>query len=340
MSTVTAEELEEMQRKLAFAEACGDPLDFDGIMSRISGLLFKWGQADTVSLILPPESPDQEPVLYLCGRHAVLAQAEESIRAECAGLLGAMDFADVSAEALRLHRGPELTPLHDPLRDGPMYNFWSQALEVDGQTVGILALFGFTDWVLAPRLRRLLGGVAPIIARGVRNAASVEHLRACAIFDDLTGLLNRRGFNDAMGREIARAERCRRDLSVLLLDLDEFKQVNDVHGHAEGDRVLGELGALMREELRTTDAVARLGGDEFVIVLPEVGPQMASVVGERLRRAAAGIAYGGGKAASLSVGVASFRAGEGDDTASLMRRADDALYAAKRRGRGRVVNLS
>ncbi|MCA9560172.1 MAG: GGDEF domain-containing protein [Myxococcales bacterium] len=331
------DQLEDMQRKLAFAEACGDPLDFNGLLARASSLLFKWGQADVVTLILPPESPGLEPVLHVCGRQPVLPLAERSVRDECALLLADMDFAHLPGEAFRLHRGPELTPLHGAVRDDYLYRFWSQPLEVGGEVVGVVALFGFTDWILAPRVRRLLTAFGSMLAGAVRNAIAVDQLRSCAVYDDLTGVFNRRGLRDALVRETARAQRVRSELSLMLIDLDHFKTINDTYGHPEGDRVLQAVAAALHGEVRTTDAIGRLGGDEFVVLLPDTGPAMAQRVGERLAARLQSIGYGDGQTLSISMGLAAVDPRAADAVDAALQRADEALYEAKRGGRGRIA---
>ena len=331
-----SEQLEEMERKLAFAEACADPLDFDTFSARVSALLFKWGQADAVAMLIPAESAGMEPLLYLAGRQPILPAAEQSVRENCAQLLAGLDFGHHDPAAFRLQRGPELTPLHEAVRDADMYPYFTQPLEVEGETVGVLCLFGFTDWILARRTQRLLRGLLPSLARAIRAAGAIEVLRAGAVHDELTGAYNRRGLKDALSRECCRAERGRRDLAAVLLDVDYFKQINDTRGHAEGDRVLAEIGRLLHDDLRRIDIVARLGGDEFLLLLPEVDTHQATAVAARLAQRLAEITVEGMGAVSVSVGVATYRAGRGESPEALLRRADEALYEVKRSGRGRV----
>ena len=337
-SPIMTDHTEDLQRKLAFAEACADPLDLNGLLARASGLLFKWAQADVVTLILPPEGPALEPVLHLAGRQPVLPLAERSIRDECAQLLAEMDFAHLPGEALRLHRGPELTPLHGTIRDDYVYRFWTQPLEVDGEVVGVLALFGFTDWLLAPRIRRLLAGFANSLATAVRNAIAIQQLRDCAVYDDLTGVFNRRGLFEFLTRECARSERRNAPLAVLLVDVDHFKRINDDHGHPEGDRVLRSVGAMLQADVRVTDAVGRLGGDEFVVVLPDTDSETAGRIGARISQRLMEVTWGEDQVVSVSAGIGRFHPGQRDTIEQLMQRADDALYEAKRGGRARIAD--
>jgi diguanylate cyclase (GGDEF)-like protein len=164
-----------------------------------------------------------------------------------------------------------------------------------------------------------------------------EDLRRMATIDPLTGVLARNGLGDQAVRLMSEARRYDRPLSALLLDLDEFKAVNDTLGHQAGDDLLRHLAGSARRVLRAEDVLARVGGDEFVALLPSTDAAGARVVAERLRAAlhlAAARPDGPGASAPMSVGVAQFRGD--DDLASLLLRADQAMYRAKRAGGDRV----
>jgi diguanylate cyclase (GGDEF)-like protein len=187
--------------------------------------------------------------------------------------------------------------------------------------------------------------VVAVVVRllAARNARLVARLSTEARIDPLTGLLNRRGFDERLGVELARAERDDTSIGVVAFDLDHFKRVNDLHGHETGDRVLSWLGAVLTEHVRGVDLAARVGGEEFAIVLVRSDAAEAAEVADRVRRAIAtpdlvargrfGIAQG--LALSISAGVAASRSPF--DALQLMEDADRALYAAKRRGRDQVV---
>jgi len=166
-----------------------------------------------------------------------------------------------------------------------------------------------------------------------------ERLSQASLTDELTGLLNRRALDRRLAEEVARAARYGTPLSLLILDLDRFKEVNDQRGHAAGDALLRAVGVLLRSELRATDAAARYGGDEFALVLPEVTKTGAWAVAEKiragLRSLTVDVGSDGRLTTSCSVGVASFSEAFSDPDA-LLRGADSALYAAKAAGRNRV----
>jgi diguanylate cyclase (GGDEF)-like protein len=162
-----------------------------------------------------------------------------------------------------------------------------------------------------------------------------ESLRRQADTDPLTGLLNRNGFLAAANREHAIAQRSRNPLTLALLDLDDFKQINDRRGHVAGDRVLADLGAAWRERLRTGDILARHGGDEFVLLLPATSPESAVAVLDRLRVEELPVTW--------SVGIGEWLPGE--SFAECVARADSHLYSVKNAlrvhdARGSVESLS
>lgn len=158
-----------------------------------------------------------------------------------------------------------------------------------------------------------------------------DALRLQAETDALTGLANRRHFLALASTALDRARRRGEPLSLLMLDLDHFKHINDTHGHQTGDRVLWDVGQCLGEVLRVQDVIGRLGGEEFGILLPGLGTPAAVRVAHRLRRAVAGRRPGGCDV-TVSLGVATGV----DDVDALLARADECLYAAKRAGRNRV----
>ncbi|MFO7930368.1 MAG: sensor domain-containing diguanylate cyclase [Thermodesulfobacteriota bacterium] len=176
----------------------------------------------------------------------------------------------------------------------------------------------------------------------ISQMKAMEHqLQVMTRTDDLTGLFNRRYFMERMKEEIDRAERYNFSFSLIIFDIDHFKNINDRYGHPAGDKVLSSLSRICRENLRKTDIPARIGGEEFGIILPGCGIEQAGISAERLRKnIAAGLFEFEGKEinCTISLGVAEYD-GYGQCLEDLMRRADQALYQAKNTGRNRVVML-
>lgn len=162
-----------------------------------------------------------------------------------------------------------------------------------------------------------------------------ERLRMLGITDALTGAYNRRHMDREVGEAVERHKRYGTHASLLLVDIDHFKRINDEAGHGVGDRVLKEIAGLMQRSLRKLDLVFRIGGEEFLVLLPDIKQAGALEVAEKLRREVAEAALVPGRQVSISVGVGEIAAGE--DLDQWMRRIDRALYAAKDAGRDRVV---
>jgi diguanylate cyclase (GGDEF)-like protein/PAS domain S-box-containing protein len=206
--------------------------------------------------------------------------------------------------------------------------FWQPVLR-NGVPIGVLML-AWEERVEDPgaRVRSLMGLLAAEAAVAIERADLLARLEKVARTDDLTGLANRRAWDEQLPRELARAERDGRPICVAMLDLDRFKAYNDERGHQAGDRLLKQVAASWREMLRPSDILARYGGEEFGLVLPNCPLEQGVEVVERLRTySIAG--------QTTSAGVACW---DGEEAAEeLVKRADKALYEAKKAGRDRAV---
>jgi diguanylate cyclase (GGDEF)-like protein len=175
--------------------------------------------------------------------------------------------------------------------------------------------------------------------QGAIEAQYHEEIYRLTIVDGLTQLYNKRYALDFLERELARAARHRRALTLVIFDVDHFKSINDAHGHSVGDGVLRELSGLLKKRIRREECLARWGGEEFALVLPESDEGQARFVAEALRRLVAEHPFGEDSSlrVTISAGVAEFRdADRGAD--AIIDAADRALYDAKRRGRNQVVS--
>ncbi|MDP1928991.1 MAG: diguanylate cyclase [Thiobacillus sp.] len=162
-----------------------------------------------------------------------------------------------------------------------------------------------------------------------------QDLEFTSRYDDLTQCLNKRAAMEELKREIARAKRHGSKLSIMLIDLDNFKHINDTHGHLEGDKVLVDFSKRAKRFLRETDQLSRFGGDEFMAVLPDTSLELAAFVAERLHEASR---EGQSIAWSVSIGLSEWQ-GQDDTLASLLTRADKALYQSKALGRNQTQSI-
>lgn len=186
----------------------------------------------------------------------------------------------------------------------------------------------------------LLEHLAAITALSIDNAVSHERLKLDGLTDPLTGIANRRFFERRLKEELGRRERSGSPLSLIVVDIDLFKHINDDFGHQVGDAVLVEVARVLGLGLRTSDVLGRYGGEEFVLLLPGTTGQKAGEIAERLREHIAGLDFDVlDRRVSVSVGVAVLGNGHiGEDAGfELFRRADHALYRAKEGGRNRVI---
>jgi diguanylate cyclase (GGDEF)-like protein len=210
-------------------------------------------------------------------------------------------------------------------------------LRVGGVAVGVLGVVT-CDMPVSDAEARALEAAAGVLAIGAKNVELVSEIREHGLRDGLTGCFNRAHAIETLSIELRRAERARSSVSVIMLDLDHFKDVNDRYGHLAGDAVLATTGRLLHEVLRTSDLKCRYGGEEFLMVLPDTPPEAARVVAEMLRSVIARtpVAFGGHQLqVTGSFGVVTASKGE-TDAGAMIAHADEALYAAKRAGRNCV----
>lgn len=198
-------------------------------------------------------------------------------------------------------------------------------------TVGLLNLYIEPETEISDEMLNLLSSIASQMGVAINNARLYEETKTFSLQDSLTGLANRRFMEIQLNKSLEMAKRYQEALSVIMLDIDFFKDYNDAYGHLEGDKLLIRLADILRREVRKADYVFRYGGEEFLIILPETDPGMAWDAAERLRRAV----EVEGEGVTISLGIASLSELLGDKR-QLIDAADNALYRAKQNGRNRV----
>jgi diguanylate cyclase (GGDEF)-like protein len=209
-----------------------------------------------------------------------------------------------------------------------------------GRIVGVANLLRRRAGGFAAKEIELLRKIAGQIGQVIDTITVYQHTRDLSFTDELTKVFNRRYFNQRFEREMQRAQRYGRALSLIMLDIDHFKTFNDSHGHLWGDAVLKQVAQILDESLRKADILARFGGEEFVILLPEINKEHGRQVAEKLRRAIERTDFP--KAATqplgrltVSLGLAAFPE-DAQEAEALLDHADQALYLAKSRGRNQT----
>lgn len=217
----------------------------------------------------------------------------------------------------------------------------SERLPVQGTPMGVLAVFGTNQDTLSVECRRVFHILARQAAVALDSIALFEQVSDLAHRDGLTRLYNHLYFMDVLESEVRRARRYRRPVSLLFIDIDHFKQVNDSFGHPAGDQVLTKLSHIFLACARDTDLVGRYGGEEFVVLLPESSEREGALLAERLRHQVESHTFhvnGDQAHITLSIGVASFFPEHVGTSDELVHAADDALLKAKAAGRNCVFS--
>jgi diguanylate cyclase (GGDEF)-like protein len=209
------------------------------------------------------------------------------------------------------------------------------ALVARGETIGLMEIADVNDRAFTPQDIEFCQAVCDVVATSLHNAMLYERARELALRDQLTGLHNRRFFDDQLERALARADRSGRPVALLVIDLDGLKAINDSGGHAAGDAALRAAAEALRASVRSSDLPCRLGGDEFAVILPDASGEAALGVAERAQAALAA-AVGGGW--SFSGGVAVDLTGRPPH--ELYRLADEAAYRAKTSGGRRTFTAA
>jgi len=178
---------------------------------------------------------------------------------------------------------------------------------------------------IGPQFRKKLTKVLKDVDKGI------DMLYEIATHDEKTGLFNQKFFKSVLGLELDKAKRGKK-LSLIMLDIDHFKKINDEHGHLAGDKILKQLANLLQQKIRKSDIASRFGGEEFLIMLPNATREKGKMIAERLRNS---VEKAGFKPKiTISLGISEFK--RGDTSNNLIKKADAALYRAKKKGRNRV----
>ncbi len=241
---------------------------------------------------------------------------------------------------LRQEGIPEAPRRLSALYENPDYRGISEALlfpvVLKDEAFGSLAVANSRGGGFSEEEEDMLVSLCAVSALAIKKINACEELQYNAVRDPLTGLYNYRAFQERLASEAERARRYQNSLSLLMLDVDDFKHFNLSFGRDAADRALKKVASIINETIRNIDFAARYGGEEFVVMLPESSPENAAKTAERIRRAVEDAEFNSERAKlTITIGAASLPS-DADDKDQLIKEADGALYIAKRRGKNRV----
>ncbi|MFQ5877167.1 MAG: diguanylate cyclase [Acidobacteriota bacterium] len=320
---------------MEIASACAGAEDLDGVLERIARSLGRLFPVDGAALGLREEGAIV--VREILRRGGAVRRDPVHLAAEESHLMGRVILGgrplwrnDISTE-LRFS---------ESLRGSGLRSDMTIPLRARGEIMGAFRVASRRRHAYDPEDFQVLQHCADLTAVAVETQRLLLRTRRLSQVDGLTGVHNHRHFLDLLVQEVDRARRTDRTVSLLMLDIDDFKRFNDAHGHPVGDEVLRHVADLVARLLRRSDTVARYGGEEFAVILPEAGPDEALAIGETLRSEVEGrdLRLPGLKRplrVRVSVGAATLP-GDASSPSALVEAADRGLYRAKRRGKNQV----
>jgi diguanylate cyclase (GGDEF)-like protein len=318
--SVTLERAQEDGRRSRFLGELGASIDLDEVLSRT---LEAGGAIPGADAALVSVGGGEKPIVATLGLSPEEAQRQ--------AISGPPNGHAARAVSIVYQYPPTLEGADELVHSG-------LAVPIPGEvdTIGFIAIYSrLPSHRFEEKMIRELEELATRAGPAIENARRFREARRLADLDALTGLHNRRYFHDTLAREVARAQRYSRRLALIVLDLDDFKAINDRIGHLSGDAVLAETAERVRDVVRSADVACRVGGDEFAVILPESSAEEADQLYRRLRGSVSSRPIGQAGRLFLSAGIAELLSD--DDPTRFFERADEALYRAKELGKGQVV---
>jgi diguanylate cyclase (GGDEF)-like protein len=311
----------ESRRNRLFGEL-GGSIDLEELMDRVLDAAMEIPGFDAAMMVV--ERQDGAPAVVTRGM-----TAQESSRPPTSGVAGALPGTITVSYRYGRDREP---PDDELIRGGAFIPLMGREL----RPVGALSLFWrSSDQEPSADAIEQAEGLAESCIAAIENARRYGEARKLAETDALTGMFNQRFFHETLRREVMRAHRYQRKLTLIVFDLDDFKSINDQIGHLAGDRVLAQAADRLREAVRSVDVACRIGGDEFAVIMPESSAPDGEQLFRRVHNSMRGTVLGTDEERlHLSAGIAELQ--HGDTAASLFERADGALYRAKDFGKDRA----
>lgn len=322
----------QLGRRMSAILKLNDLVDF--IVKSVSEVL----QAHICSLMLLDE---QTNMLYISGAKGLDKHVIKTTRVNIGeGICGWVFKEEMPLLVIDIENDTRLKQ-----RSCPRYkskSFLSVPIKIKNKTIGVINVADksnftpFTDDAL-----KFLTIISHYAAVAIENAKLYQEIESMAITDAITGMYNHRQFQEMLGDEMARFKRYQRQLSLLMIDIDDFKHFNDTYGHQTGDSVLKVIAQIMQQNVRKVDIISRYGGEEFAIILPETSIEDAKIVAEKVRKAVEQNIFLNpenneplGEKITISGGIAACTSGM--DKEELIRQSDTALYQSKHDGKNRI----
>jgi diguanylate cyclase (GGDEF)-like protein len=315
------ERAERESKRNRFLSDLGSSVEFEELLDRILDAALEVPGFDAAMVAL--DDPSGSPTIATRGM-----TAEEAAHPPSSGAAGSLPSGPITVSYR--YGASDAADTH-LIRGGLFLSLASR----EGHVLGTLALFWRTPGY-EPSQERVaaIEQIASTSIPAIENARRYREARQLAETDALTGFFNQRYFHETLRREALRAQRYNRRVALLIIDLDDFKAVNDRIGHLAGDAVLAQVAERLRNEIRSVDIGCRVGGDEFGVIMPESTAEDASQLFQRMHDAVGAMPVPGGQRVRISAGIAELRHGE--TAAGLFERADSALYRAKELGKDRA----
>ena len=321
------------------AKALTSALDVEELLLTIMQKVEMLLSPDTWSLLLVEEETSELSFQIVKGK------SSEKIRGSKLQLnQGIAGWVSMNGEAVivpDVHSDPRFSDEVDKVTQEKTHSIVCVPVKYGQRVLGVLEIINYTGHRDFDELDlELLEAMGDYAAIALQNAVHVKKIHELTITDDLTGLFNTRQFHDVLARELSRAKRYAFQFSLLFIDMDRFKRINDAHGHLVGSRMIHEVGQIIKLVLRDSDYGFRYGGDEFVLLLPHTDSRGAIRIGRRFQEELAKQTFmveeGLNLKVSASMGVASYPV-DAETKDDLVRLADEAMYHVKATARGEVA---
>jgi diguanylate cyclase (GGDEF)-like protein len=319
------------------AKALTSSLDLDSILQTIMEKVAEYFRPDTWSLLMVDEQKDE---LYFAIAVGDKAEALKNVRLKLGeGIAGWVAKHGEPVISNDVDRDPRFAKRIDEATQWETRSIVAVPLKSRLRVLGVIQLVNVDRSQFSEQEVFFLQSLCDYAAIAIENARWVEKIQELTITDDCTGLYNARHLYKTLETEVYRSSRFGYEFSVLFIDLDHFKSVNDTHGHLIGSKLLAEIGYLVKAQLRLIDFAFRYGGDEFVVLLPQTGKDQALVVAKRLRDALRASSFCRDEGLNLnvraSIGLATYPH-DARDAHDIIRQADEMMYLVKNTTRDNI----